>query len=147
MRIFCVYVWGVPYVPTEPLSRKSFQAFVLSDMGHILTFFLLDTHRSPLVQPAGAKCGGTHAVDAPPPPRPPSYFLLFRYPSLIKYSVTDSQQLVVDNAFVVKATLETTGDPVIVPPRCEYGLLTATAPSVFACWWWICGGGDSSSTT
>ncbi|CAM9719523.1 unnamed protein product, partial [Ectocarpus sp. 4 AP-2014] len=39
------------------------------------------------------------------------------YPSLIKYSVTDSKQLVVDNAFVVKATLETTGDPVIVPPK------------------------------
>lgn len=40
-----------------------------------------------------------------------------RYPSLIKYSVTDSKQLVVDNAFVVKATLETTGEPVKVAPR------------------------------
>ena len=40
-----------------------------------------------------------------------------RYPSLIKYSVTDSKQLVVDNAFVVKATLETSGDPVTVAPR------------------------------
>ncbi|CAM9261345.1 unnamed protein product [Ascophyllum nodosum] len=39
------------------------------------------------------------------------------YPSLIKYSVTDSKQLVVDNAFVVKATLETSGDPVTVAPR------------------------------
>ncbi|CAM9766752.1 unnamed protein product, partial [Laminaria digitata] len=39
------------------------------------------------------------------------------YPNLIKYSITESKQLVVDNAFVVKATLETEGDPVIVAPR------------------------------
>lgn len=40
-----------------------------------------------------------------------------RYPNLIKYSVSESKQLIVDNAFVVKATLETAGDPVIVDPR------------------------------
>lgn len=39
------------------------------------------------------------------------------YPSFIKYSVTESKQLVVDNAFVVRATLETTGEPVVVAPR------------------------------
>ncbi|CAM9629153.1 unnamed protein product [Discosporangium mesarthrocarpum] len=39
------------------------------------------------------------------------------YPSLIKYSITDSNQLVVDNAFVVKATFETDGNVVIEEPR------------------------------
>ncbi|CAM9941323.1 unnamed protein product, partial [Choristocarpus tenellus] len=39
------------------------------------------------------------------------------YPSLIKYSVTPEKQLVVDNAFVVKATFETQGSPVIEEPR------------------------------
>lgn len=42
---------------------------------------------------------------------------------MIKYSVTDSKQLVVDNAFVVKATLETEGESVIVAPRSVFLLL------------------------
>lgn len=46
-----------------------------------------------------------------------------RYPNLIKYSITESKQLVVDNAFVVKATLETEGDPVVVAPRHVFFLI------------------------
>lgn len=42
---------------------------------------------------------------------------LRRYPSLIKLSTTPEGQVVVDNAFVVKATLETRGDAVVVEPR------------------------------
>lgn len=61
----------------------------------------------------------THTLSFPPPKKTPLNGKLDdgRYPSLIKYSVTESKQLVVDNAFIVRATFETTGDPVTVAPR------------------------------